>query len=115
MYRATSVVIPAGITTDDQVREWLAENVEDWEAALDLEVEYVDDRAVYQWHQIDDIDVVGGQVRVQYTVEYDAYYGCKDMDSSGEDERDITGQWRDGEVVFQTFVQPERSVPDDEL
>lgn len=56
-----------------------------------------------------------GQISVQYTVEYDLYYGWKDIDGAGEDCRDIDGEVVDGRIVFTTFVQPESLAPDEEL
>ena len=115
MYRYTTVPVPLTVTTDEALVTWLKENADEWDEALDLDVEYLDDRAFYQGHQVDEIVVADGRVHVQYMVEYDAYYGCKDMDMSGWEDRDITGQWGDGQVVFTTYVQPEQGVPDDEL
>ncbi len=115
MYRKTPVSLPPSIRTDQGIAAWLAANPDEWEEALDLEVGYVDDRATYEGHQIDDIRVSDGHVFIQYTVEYDAYYGCKDMDSAGEDERDISGDLVDGTLIFETFVPPARQAPDDEL
>ncbi|WP_152908696.1 hypothetical protein [Stenotrophomonas maltophilia] len=115
MYRHTTVPVPPTVTTDEALAAWLTENTDEWDEALDLDVEYLDDRAFYQEHQIVEIVVVDGKVRVEYSVEYDAYYGCKDMDLSDWDDRDITGQWSNGQVVFTTFVQPMQGVPDDEL
>ncbi|WP_251477733.1 hypothetical protein [Stenotrophomonas lactitubi] len=115
MYRQTVVALPAAVTEDEDVREWLEENAERWSHALDLEVLHIDPRTNLIGHDIDLVTVDDGQVNVQYTVEYYIYYGCRDIDGGGYDHRDISGEVVNGTIVFQTFEQPEPLAPDEEL
>jgi len=115
MYRTTVVTLPSAVGSDGAVHEWLVCNETEWREALDLEVDYLDDRATYMWHTVNDVTVENGQVTVYYTVEYDAYYGCRDMDFSDEDERVVVGRVANGAVVFQTYVQPQQMAPDEEF
>lgn len=115
MYRKSTVALPRFVSSDQGVKEWLEANPERWTEPLDLEVHQIEPRANLVDYEIDQIDVDGGEVFVQYTVEYNIYYGCKDIDGAGEDERNIVGKVVEGEVIFHTFVQPEPLAPDEEL
>ncbi len=115
MYKKTAITLPAGVRDDEEIGDWLAENPDHWRHVLDLDVDYIDDRAVYLWHNIDDITVHKGRVSVRYTVEWDAHYGCDDMNTGGGDERETFGDLADGIVGFETFEQPKPSAPNEEL
>lgn len=115
MYRETVVPLPSLIMEDEDVKAWLEDNYDLWSAAIDRTVHHIDPRAEYLDYSIEQIDVENGQISIQYAVEYDLYYGCKDVDGAGEDCREIDGEVADGTVVFSTFVQPEPLAPDEEL
>lgn len=115
MYRNTTVPLPRLVRSDDDVQDWLSDNTEAWETALDRDVHYIDGRANYVSHAISRIDVTDGKVHVEYEVEYYMYYGCRDLNDAGIDEREISGDVRNGQIHFVTFVQPDEQAPNEEL
>ena len=114
MYRSTVVDLPPEVRTDEALKQWLENGPEAWRGALDLEVNYLDPIASLMRHKVDQISVSEGSVDVQYTVDYFVYSGCRDIDGSGQDCREISGEVAGGKVIFQTFVQPERMAPNEE-
>lgn len=115
MYRKTTVDLPVFVREDEDVKEWLQDNPDRWREAVDEDVWQLDPRATYLEHEIEQIDVADGEILVQYTVEYDLYYGCRDINASGTDSREIVGKVIDGRVIFQTFEQPDPQARVDEI
>lgn len=115
MYRYTVRDLPAHVRSDEEVRDWLGEEPDAWREALDLEVWQLDPRNNYVHHEVLQIDVQDGRISVQYDVDFYAYFGCRDIDGSGQDQREIRGRVDNGRVVFETYVQPDQLAPDEEL
>jgi hypothetical protein len=118
--RITVVEVPDLVCTDDaerdrEIEEWLLANKEKWSHALDLETHYIDPRAAHAGDEIEDIDVVAGDITVNYTVSYSIYYGCDDMDVDEDDQRVIGGEYSDGKITFETPPPPEPRYPNEEL
>lgn len=107
LHRDTVVALPKLVREDEDVHAWLQDNHDLWVEAIDKDVWQLDCRANYMGHQIDQIAVADGEVHVDYTVEYEIYYGCSDQDGSGWDQRDIRGKVVDGKLLFKTFQQPD--------
>jgi hypothetical protein len=76
--------------------------------ALDLSVEDLDERACFFAVKIVDVQEDDSGVFIQYDVTYTAYYGCRDQDRSGVDERNITGDLQGNAWVFPVYVPPPR-------
>jgi len=115
VYRKTSVTLPIAIRTDEEVRQWLEGNPEDWEGALDLDVSYIDPRATCDDHEICDIDVTDGQIEVEYRVDYSSYAGCRDITEDDSEKRRVKGQVMGAEITFETLVPDDGMSPSDEL
>ena len=98
---------------EDELEDYFHQIKEELYPALDLELE--DDRA-----QVDDVDfeavvVTDDSVQIEYTVQYSAYYGCKDMDYADDDQRTVFGT-RNGRIFeFDKFIPPPRRSTADEL
>jgi len=86
-------------------------------AALDLEVDDHDDRAV-----LDDVEVSGVEISedgrtitIEYTVTFSAHHGCRDMNYTDMEDREIEGSREGCFWVFDEFQAPERLSPNEEL
>lgn len=115
MYRPTLVSLPIAIRTDEEVRQWLEGNPEDWESALDLDVHYIDPRATCDDHEICDIDVTDGQIEVEYRVDYSSYAGCRDITEDDSENRTLKGQVVGAQIKFLTLIADDGMSPSDEL
>lgn len=120
MNKITVVELPALVSTDDvekdaEIRNWLLANKEKWSDALDLDTSYINARASHAGDEIEDIDVVAGDVRVDYSVRYYIYNGCSDMDEDDEDQRVIGGKFSNGKITFETPPPPAPRYPNEEL
>ncbi|WP_148211133.1 hypothetical protein [Methylovorus glucosotrophus] len=76
------------------------------EPALDLSVEDLDDRACFFEAEIVYVQEDETSVFIQYDVTYTAYYGCRDQDNSGVDERGVTGVRQGNAWIFSVHVPP---------
>jgi hypothetical protein len=91
---------------DASIEDFLREHVEDLYAAMDLEVQDLDDRATLDNVEIDDVTVQDGIVTVDYRVEYSAYHGCRDMNYDDDDDRCIAGERIGDRIEFDEHVAP---------
>lgn len=99
----------------ESLKDLLNEHIEDMYPALDLDVTVRDMRANFLEAEVTWVDIDGNEVDVQYEVTYDAYYGCKDIDSGGTYEEALTGTIANGYVSFDRFISPEPLAPNEEL
>lgn len=101
--------IPEWIDEDEEAfKDYIAENFEEYSAALDYTANDHDDRAVVDEVRVTDVDLNDDSVGISYEVDYSAYHGCKDMSYADTHERFLSGR-RDGRVfVFKKFVSPTR-------
>ncbi|MDP1788005.1 MAG: hypothetical protein Q8M91_18815 [Polaromonas sp.] len=93
---------------DFDLLKYFKDRIEDLKPALDLSVEHLDDRACFFGVEIIDIQEDENSVFIQYDVTYTAYYGCRDQDHSGEDDRDVTGFRVGNYWEFPVYVPPPR-------
>ena len=100
---------------DDMVEDFLREKIEDLYPAMDLEVQDLDDRATLDNVEIEAVTIDGGQVTVDYRVDYSAYYGCRDLNYGDDDDRSIEGRRTGDRIEFDEFVAPERRSTHDEF
>jgi hypothetical protein len=100
---------------EESLADHLNERIEELYPALDLDVEERDMRATLLEVTITSVEIDGSTVTVYYEVEYDAYYGCKDLDSGGSYEEEMTGEMGNGYISFSRHISPERLAPNEEL
>lgn len=120
MNKITVVELPELVSTDDaerdaEIRSWLLANKEKWADALDRDTSYINARASHMGDEIDEIEVVDGDIKVDYSVRYYIYNGCANMDEDDEDERVIGGKFSDGKISFETPPPPAPRYPNEEL
>lgn len=110
--------------TSDQWREGFAELLNNdlnevgdvrsvFIAALDLDLR--DDRETQDSVQVDYVEVEGCIVKVHYSAEFSAYYGCDDMNSYREENETVSGEIRGNVVEFPAHESPPERYPNDEL
>lgn len=100
---------------ENSLTDHLNENIEDLYPALDLDVEERDMRANFIEATITSVDIDGDKIIVYYEVDYDAHYGCKDIDGGGTYEDEIVGKIEGGHIIFPRHISPEHLSPDEEL
>jgi len=83
--------------------------------ALDEDVWELDDRAQWIETEITHVENQGASVFVTYSVTFDAYYGCRDQNYAGTDERHLTGTRSDDHWAFPLYTRRERRSTVDEL
>ena len=99
----------------ESLADHLNEHIDDLYQALDLDVEERDMRAQLLEVAITSVEIDGDTVTVYYEVDYDAYYGCKDLDSGGTYEEEMTGKVDNGHIIFPRHISTERLAPNEEL
>ena len=100
---------------EESLKDHLNEHIEDLYPALDLDVRERDMRAELLEVVVASVEIDGDTITVYYEVEYDAYYGCKDMDGGDTYEEVMTGKVVNGHIVFPRHISPERLAPNEEL
>lgn len=115
MYRKTKVALPSAIRTDEAIENWLEANQDAWEDALDLEVHYIDPRAICDGHDICQIDVTDGRIKVRYRVDYSSFNGCRDITEDDSETRTIKGKVMGSSICFETLLPEGGLSPSDEL
>jgi hypothetical protein len=109
--QSTTISIPVPEEFDDpesefNLVEYFQDLVEaDLALALDTDVWEIDDRAQTYETTIDEVEVRGDDIVVNYSVSFEAYYGCRDQNYSGDDQRHITGTRVGPHWVFVRYVQ----------
>jgi len=99
---------------DEEIKEYLFENKEILESALDLDLKDIDDRATLEGWEITNIEIEEDTIWIGYDIEYSAYYGCKDMDHSGIVDREINGSRNPRKLIFEKPITlPSRSTYDE--
>ena len=82
--------------------------------AMDLDVSEFDDRATVSDVTITEVELDAESICITYTVEYDAYYGCKDMNYADAVERSITGARVGNRFTFDAHTPlPKRTTLDE--
>ena len=81
---------------------------EEFGVALDTDVWEQDDRAQHLETEIDNVELQGDSIIVYYSVTFDAYYGCRDQNYAGSDERHVAGTRVGDNWVFPAYVPRQR-------
>ena len=103
------IKIPDFIEHDNDLEKWIHDNFELFYPSLDLDTSLYDDRAHLDKVNLIDIEIDIDSVTIHYEYEYSAYYGCKNMDSSGTSEEElIVGERKDNTLIFEQFKPIER-------
>jgi hypothetical protein len=117
----TRVYIPIPQEFDDEnsdfeLKPYLQRFVEgELAQALDTDVWELDDRAHAYDTEITDVEIHGDNLNITYNVLFDAYYGCKDQNYAGQDERFLTGTRIGAHWVFEQYVPRQRRSTYDEF
>jgi hypothetical protein len=83
--------------------------------ALDTEVWEIDERAYVYETVITDVEIEEDNIHVNYNVLFDAYYGCRNQNYAGEEDRTITGRRQGNNWVFEPNKPRERRNTHDEF
>jgi hypothetical protein len=95
--------------SDFDLKDYFQDQIEeDFGRALDTDVWELDERAVVLEVEIDNVEVRDDAIIVYYSVSFDAYYGCKDQNYTGADERHVSGTRIGDTWVFKPYVPRER-------
>ena len=89
---------------EGQIEDYFRENFDDLMSALDLELD--DDRAQIDEIGIESFELSEDSVRIEYVIQYSAYYGCDDMNYEDEDQRVVTGRRSRRNFEFDVFMPP---------
>lgn len=99
----------------EALAKYLKENSDEIEEVLDLDVYYIDNRAEYKDHTVDDVIVDGADIQIDYFVFYFIYFGCDDQNVEDEEGRQIFGKWQGTTVTFDMPAPPPERYPSEEL
>ena len=86
-----TIEVPNGFN-DEEIKNYLTENIESLYAAMDFEVNHFDDRAQVDDIQITEIELTSDTIYIEYNVQYSAYHGCRDANYVDEDQREVEGR-----------------------
>jgi hypothetical protein len=94
-----SVPVPEELIEDPEcdfeLKDYFQDLVqEEFGPALDTDIWELGERAVALECEVDNVEVQGDSNIVYFSVTFDAYYGCKDQNYSGSDERHVAGNPR---------------------
>lgn len=110
------IVIPPYYNDDESLKDWIANNVEEFWPAMDLDASRYDDRASLDDVNITGIVITNTTVEIQYEYEYSAYYGCRDMNYTEIAPEDtIVGERLGNVLTFDKSIPYERPSTHDEL
>ncbi|MBD9534632.1 hypothetical protein IB227_02055 [Stenotrophomonas sp. STM01] len=100
---------------EDDLKKYLENTDGILRKVLDLDVSMINDRAVADDYEIDDIDIDGDEIQIDYRINYSIYNGCKDWNVVDDDDRSVNGVWRANTLRFVPVKHPERLAPNEEL
>ena len=91
---------------EDNVADYIAENVDKYTDALDHTASEHDERAQVDEISVTNVELTEHGVTIYYDVEFSAYHGCRDMNYAETDDRFITGI-REGRILtFEKHIYP---------
>lgn len=71
----------------NELKDWMNENINWLEPAMDLDASTYDERAILcDGPEITKVEVTGNAVIIYYVFYWNAYYGCRDQNHSGKSE-----------------------------
>ncbi len=101
-----SITIPSSLINEDEVfqdelKDWMNDNIDLLKPAMDLDASTYDERAIlYDGPKILNVEVTDNNVLIYYIFYWDAYYGCKDQNRSGISEETCIEAELEGNVLF---------------
>ena len=96
---------PSGVN-DEEIKNFLTDNIESLYDAMDLQVNHLDDRAQVDDIQITEIELTSDTIHIEYCVEYSAFHGCRDANYVDEDQRSVEGSRNGNKFIFEKFIPP---------
>jgi len=96
---------PSGVN-DEEIKNFLTDNIESLYDAMDIQVNHLDDRAQVDDIQITEIELTSDTIHIEYCVEYSAFHGCRDANYVDEDQRSVEGSRNGNKFIFEKFIPP---------
>lgn len=108
-------MIPSDLP-EDEWKEYLQDNINEFEDALDKSagVEPHDPRLNIHGITIESVTIRDDEVFIDYSVNWSIYYGCDDQNSSGDEENSVSAARRGNVLTFERHVYPEPRSTSDE-
>ena len=108
--------VPSAIEDEDELVDWIRENVQKFVPAMDLDASIYGERAtVHGDPEITNVEVKDNRVSISYVFHWEEYNGCSDINRSGNSADCITGELEDYLLVFEESSPKEKRSPNDEL
>ena len=106
--------IPVNMSIDE-IKETLLEH-DDFIPAITDDIHYLDDRALYvnDTFEITELSKDNDVLKVDYTFQWEAHYGCRDLNIDEIAQNSITARLQNDVATFELVSYEERS-PRDEL
>lgn len=115
MVSTHSINIPDSLVNEDEfvqdeLKDWMNKNIDSFKPAMDLDASIYDERAsLYGDPEIVNVEINDSRVSISYVFYWDAYYGCKDQNSSGRsDEAWIDATLENNILFFEEFIPADK-------
>ena len=93
------------MSSEEDLNEYLNEEIEELQRALDLRAN--DDRARIENIWVDQVTITPDSCIVEYNFDWSAYYGCEDRNVyDAENHGTVTGEVNGRTLLFKVFVYP---------
>lgn len=99
-----NVPVEIDMECQESLREYLNEWIDEFKSALDLRT-FID-RAEVHNVAVSFVDIRDGELGVEYTYDFSAYFGCDDHNVYDEKQEVITAIIDGRDIVFEPFVYP---------
>lgn len=105
MPKAVRFEIPVWVE-EAKIADYISNNMHEYSDALDKSASEHDDRAEVDEIIVTNVELEEDSVFIYYDVEFSAYYGCRDMNYSDTDEREICGTRKGRVFTFEKYIPP---------
>lgn len=105
--KLVTIDVPEDFVENDEISEYLMACVDELMPAFDLDHGRPDDSRI----QLDDVSIddieLSSTIRIIFTAQWSANYGCTDANFETEEQRHVSGERQGNRFTFHEFVYPE--------